>query len=324
MSRDEAVSGRQYELRAGPYAVHVASVGASLRALRYHDRDLVVPFAAAELRPAYRGATLAPWPNRVVDGRYRVGGVEHQLPLTEPGRGHALHGLATWLDFEPRRITTHHLTLVATVQPQAGYPWRIDLEVTYEAGADGVTQRLTAINRSAVPAPVGLGPHPYLCVGSGVVDDWVLELPADQVLLVDDRLAPTTLRDVTIDPARFDFRRPRPVGDVEIDHAFTGLVRADDGRATVRLLDASGSGVAMSWDGACPWVQIHTADLPGGTSTPGHRCGLAVEPMTCAPDAFNADRYAHDTGLALVAPGRALSAAWSIGTCDRADGSDAR
>ena len=51
------------------------------------------------MRPAYRGALLAPWPNRVVDGRYTFDGEEQQLPLTEPERGHALHGLLVWADW---------------------------------------------------------------------------------------------------------------------------------------------------------------------------------------------------------------------------------
>ena len=78
----------------------MASVGASLRTLSYDGRDLVLPFGADELRPAYRGMTLAPWPNRIVDGRYAFRGAGLQLPLTEPARSHALHGLVGWLDFE--------------------------------------------------------------------------------------------------------------------------------------------------------------------------------------------------------------------------------
>ena len=62
---------------------------------------IVVPFGADEVRPGFRGALLAPWPNRVVDGRYAFEGREFELPLTEPRRGHALHGLAAWLDFAP-------------------------------------------------------------------------------------------------------------------------------------------------------------------------------------------------------------------------------
>ena len=111
---------------------------------------------------------------------------------------------------------------------------------------------------------------------------------------------------------RFDFRGARPLGPVRIDHAYTGLVPSRDGVVTVRLTTPSGLGVAMFWGSSCPWVQIHTADLPGGPAQAGHRAGLAVEPMTCAPDAFNAEHYDYDTGLLVIEPGGSAEAAWTI------------
>lgn len=307
------VSGIQHTLRSGAYEAVVASVGATLRTLRHDGRDLVVPFEADELRPVYRGTTLAPWPNRVVDGRYAFGGAEFQLALTEPGRGHALHGLSPWLDFHVTDAGADHVTLSATVEPQAGYPWRIEVETTFRLDATGLVQTVTGRNDSDTSAPWGTAPHPYLVAGDSPLDQWTLELPAEQVLLVtDSRLIPTALEPVGVDQARFDYREPRALGAVEIDHAYTALVRDDKGGATVRLTDASGTGVAMTWDERCPWVQIHTADLPGGASVPGHRAGLAVEPMTCAPDAFNADTYDYDTGLTILEPGADASASWRI------------
>lgn len=98
---ETAVSGTQHTLRADGYEAVIAGIGASLRSLRHRGRDLVVPFEADQVRPGYRGATLAPWPNRVVDGRYRFGGSEHRLALSEPARGHALHGLALWAAWQP-------------------------------------------------------------------------------------------------------------------------------------------------------------------------------------------------------------------------------
>lgn len=308
------VSGIQHTLRSGSYEAVVASVGASLRSLRHDGRDLVVPFDADELRPGYRGTTLAPWPNRVVDGRYRFGGADLQLPLTEPDRGHALHGLSPWLDFHVTDAGADHVTLGATIEPQTGYPWRVEVTTTFSLGPDGLTQTVVGRNDSAAAAPWGTGPHPYLVAGASALDGWTLELPAEEVLLVtDDRLIPTALRPVDADaPGRFDFRAPRVLGTVEIDHAYSGLRRDSDGFTAVRLTDASGAGVEMRWDAACPWVQIHTADLPGGPAQPGHRAGLAVEPMTCAPDAFNAASYDYDAGLIVLEPGAESSASWRI------------
>jgi len=304
-------SGTQHALRAGDYEAVVASVGATLRSLTYRGRDLVVPFDANEVRPAYRGATLMPWPNRVVDGTYSFGGQNFRLTLTEPARGHALHGLGTWLDFEAIDKGPDHVTLTAVIQPQSAYPWRIIVTTTFSLGPDGLSQSVSARNDCLTPAPWGTGPHPYLVAGDGPVNDWTLELPAAQVLAVtDDRMVPIDLEPVgQDDPARFDFREPRRIDAVEIDHAFSGLMRDEDGLTTVKVTDAAGTGVAMTWDASCPWVQVHTADRPG---LPIDRIGLAVEPMTCAPDAFNAQRYPYDAGLIEIEPGESATAAWRI------------
>ncbi|QKJ20433.1 aldose 1-epimerase family protein [Microbacterium hominis] len=304
-------SGTQHALRAGDYEACIASVGATLRTLTFGGRDLVVPFEADEVRPAHRGVTLAPWPNRVVDGRYTFGGVARQLALTEPARAHALHGLAVWLDYEAIDKGPSHVTLAATIPAQTQYPWRITVQTTFALNSEGLVQTVTAINESDEPAPFGTGPHPYLVAGPGKVDEWTLELPAAQVLAVtDDRLIPTGLQAVdAVDPARFDFRTARAIGTAEIDHAYTGLARDADGTTAVRVTGADGAGVEMMWDTACPWVQVHTADKPDAAQS---RLGLAVEPMTCAPDAFNADGYDYDAGLIVLEPGASTSASWRI------------
>ncbi|WOQ70159.1 aldose 1-epimerase family protein [Microbacterium limosum] len=303
-------SGTQHILRSGNYTAVIASVGASLRCLTIEEeggpRDLVVPFEADEVRPAYRGTTLVPWPNRVVDGRYRFDGVDYELALTEPSRGHALHGLGAWLDYDAIDKGADHVTLQAEIEPQSAYPWRLSIETTFRLGPDGLTQTVRATNLASSRAPYGTGPHPYLVAGAGKVDDWILELPADEVLTVtEDRLIPVALEPVDAsDPRRFDYRTPRPIADARIDHAYTGLHTSDDGSVTVTVTDAAGSGAGIVWDGACSWVQIHTADRPG---EPADRTGLAVEPMTCPPDAFNSEK-----ALIVLDPGASAEAEWTI------------
>jgi aldose 1-epimerase len=299
------LSGRQIVLRHADYEASIASVGASLRSLRHLERDLVVPFAADELRPNYRGATLAPWPNRVVDGRYAYGGQLQQLALTEPDRGHALHGLVAWQDFAVSDVQPDRATLVADVPAQQGYPYQVQVTVEFLLDPTGLSTTVMGRNQGAQTAPWGTAPHPYLVAGPGLVDDWTLELPATQFLTVTpDRLIPLQLSDVTAAGSDFDYRAARLVGEAFIDHAFTALTRDEHGEATVRLRDDSGRGVSMSWGSACSWVQVHTADRPDPVES---RVGMAVEPMTCAPDAFNSG-----LGLVDLAPGETHRASWRI------------
>ncbi|GAA3876880.1 aldose 1-epimerase family protein [Leifsonia kafniensis] len=300
------LSGTQFELSFGDYTATVASVGATLRTLAHAGRDLIVPFDADEVRPAFRGAILAPWPNRVVDGRYTIDGVSQQLSLTEPGRGHALHGLASWLDFIALEEAADRLVLATTIEPQVGYPFRLQLRVEYTLDADGLRTTMMARNVGPDAAPYGTGPHPYLVAGDGTIDSWTLSLPAAEVLTVtDDRLIPIELTDVATEgDGALDFRTPRVIGDTMIDHAFTGLSRDEDGIAEVRVTAPSGTGVAMRWSTGCKWVQVHTADQPDPATS---RRGLAVEPMTCPPDAFNSG-----TDLIMLKPGQLASVGWTI------------
>src|SRR3954466_13071007 len=164
------ISGIHFGLTAGDYHATIASVRGSLRTLEFDGRPLVVPFDADEVRPAFRGVTLAPWPNRVVDGRYTFDGEEHQLALTEPARGHALHGLLCWSDFAAVDSGRSHVTLRATVQAQVGYPWRVEVETTCSLGPAGLAQTVRGTNHSDRRAPWGIAPHPYLVAGHGPVD----------------------------------------------------------------------------------------------------------------------------------------------------------
>jgi len=299
------VSGAPVSLEHGAYRAELAAVGATLRSLTHDGRDLVVPFAADVVRPLYRGALLAPWPNRIVDGAYDEAGETLQLPLNEVERGHALHGLVGWAEWRVESSEPHRASLVTELAPSDGYPWRLALRATYELGDAGLTTTVEATNVGDGEAPYGVAPHPYLVAGEGRVDDWALTLPADSYLEVtDDRLVPTGVHGVT-EREGFDFREGRVVGETFVDHAFTELARTgDDQVATARLTAADGRGVEMTWGPELPWVQVHTADRP---ERENDRVGLAVEPMTCPPDAFT-------SGIDLVrlAPGESHVASWTI------------
>ncbi|WP_307807385.1 aldose 1-epimerase family protein [Naasia sp. SYSU D00948] len=294
------LSGTQFSLASGDYRADIASVGATLRTLRHGERDLVLSFPADSLRPRFLGATLAPWPNRIVNGRYRFADTDQQVAITEPDRGHALHGLASWLDFQATEQAEDSVTLEATVPAQQGYPHRIALSVAYRLGADGLLCETTAVNTGPSAAPYGTAPHPYLSAGPGTADDWTLQLPVSRLLQVDERLSPLDEVDV---PGELDFRSPRAIGSTQLDNAFTGIEWAD-GSAEVRLTAADGRGTALRWGQEYPWVQVFTGDVPEPELK---RRGVAVEPMTCPPDAFNSGR-----DLLVLEPGESFTASWRI------------
>ncbi len=296
-----APSGEQYEIEAAGYAAVVTEGGAALRRLTHHGRHIVDGFEADAMSTGGRGQLLMPWPNRIRDGRYRFGGRELQLGLTDPTRGNASHGLARWAAWTVEEHATTSVSLVYRLMAQSGYPWTLDLHVLYDLCADGLVVTQTATNLSSTPAPYASGAHPYLTVGD-TIDDLVLTIPARTRLVVDDRQLPVGSEPVA---GTYDFTTSRRIGDTDLDDGFGDLLR-QDGRATVTLSDPSTDrGVALWADEHHRWLQVFTPPADIG------RTGVAVEPMTAPADAYNSG-----TDLVTLAPagepGDELSVSWGI------------
>jgi aldose 1-epimerase len=274
-----------------------------VRVLQHRGRDLIVPFPAGGPNPDYRGVVVAPWPNRIPDGQYSFDGVDYQLPVNEAGRQSALHGFTPELDWKLESRTEFTLDLSCSIEPTPGYPFALSVTAHYRLGGDGLHTAVTAANVGERAAPYGVCPHPYLLAGPAALDEWSLEVPAGTFLEVTARrLLPLATRPVA--GHEYDFREGRVVGSTAIDHAFTDIAFDGEGEARVVVRDPCGTGVGMAWDRSCGWVQLYTGD----TKPPlPNRLGLAVEPMTCPPDAFNAG-----TDLVRLEPGASHGSAWRI------------
>jgi aldose 1-epimerase len=301
-------SGEQFEIGGGGYRAIVTECGASLRLLEYDGRPLVLGWPAEEQTASGRGQLLAPWPNRIRDGRYRFDDRDLQLPLSEPARHNASHGLVRWVPWTLEELTPQSVSLVLRLMSQTGYPWTLDLHVLFDISAAGLTVTFTATNLSTSPAPYALGAHPYLTTGTGPVDAWELTLPCDTTLLVDDRMIPTGRQPVA--GTDFDFRQGRTIATTSLDTAFTGLTRDSAGNAMVTVRDPrNDEGVVLWVDRHHSWLQVFTGDeLPARA-----RESLAVEPMTSPPNAF-----ATSEDLLVLSPagedGDEHSCSWGIHT----------
>jgi aldose 1-epimerase len=297
-----AETGLQIEIQAEDQQAVVDSVGGGLRSYSAGGRELLDGYPADEPSSSGRGQVLIPWPNRLEDGTYEFDGRLHQLPLTEPERGDAIHGLVrseTWTvgEREPHRVVVEHV-----LQPQPGYPFTLSLAVEYALSESGLSVRTTATNIGPEACPFGSGQHPYLTLGTPTVDSLFLSAPGRTVLITDERGIPRGREPV--DGMPYDFRRPREIGATTLDHAFTDLVRGTDGRARVELRDPrSRAGVSLWLDESYPYLQLFTGDpLPDVA-----RRSLAVEPMTCPANAF---RTGED--LVRLEPGASATSAWGI------------
>jgi aldose 1-epimerase len=261
------------------------------------EQEVLDGYEADEECTSGRGQVLIPWPNRIEDGTYEFDGRRHQLSLTEPEHRNAIHGLVrgeTWTVAEQERsrvLMTHAL------EPQPGYPFTLALELEYSLSDDGLRVRTTATNVGDEAAPYGSGAHPYLMTGCATVDSATLRIPASTVLHSNDRGLPVGSEPV--EGSELDFRSPRPIGATVLDHAFTDLERGDDGLARVELADR----VSLWVDESYAYLMVFTGDpLPDVA-----RRSIAVEPMTCPPNAFRSGE-----GVIRLEPGGSARSTWGI------------
>jgi aldose 1-epimerase len=284
----ETPAGLDIALEHGRQRLAVSEVGAGLLSWTIGDRELLASFAPGTPDAAFSGKVLAPWPNRVRDARYRFDGVDHRLEVSEPERRTALHGLVLWSRWSGRRSDPRRATLSYDLAPQTGYPFSLRLAVDYELESDGVALTLRATNVGSRRAPFGAGLHPYLATPS---DDVTLELPARMRIPVDDRQLPAG-PPIAVQGTDQDFRRARPLTRVSLDRCFGDLVRDPAGVARVRLATRLGTRALAVWmDESFQFIQVYT--VPGA---------IAIEPMTCAPDAFNSG-----DGLIVLEPGASFT-----------------
>lgn len=263
-------------LRAGEYAAQVASVGASLVQLTVGGRHLVQSRDPARLAEGYEGAALVPWPNRIVGGRYAVDGEVLEVPVNEAATGAALHGLGAFQHWRLVESSGSRGVWELDLPATQGYPFDVRCQMVYELDAEsGLTVTVTGTNAGERPAPFGASWHPYLSCDERPLAECSLTVPAQQVLLCDERMAPTEV--VPVDGTHADLREPTLLGDRLIDNALTGL---PEGEWEVVLTHPETPGTTLVSDAR--WVQVYSGDRIG------HR-GVGVEPMTCPPDAFNSD-----------------------------------
>jgi aldose 1-epimerase len=294
-------SGEQIEIALGDQKAVVVEVGGGLRSYSVGGRDVLDGYDVDKQCTSGRGQVLVPWPNRLEDGLYTFGGRSHQLPLTEPANRNAIHGLVRWVPWsvavrEPNRTVVEHV-----IHPQPGYPFTLALSIAYELTDAGLEVRTTATNRGPTACPYGAGAHPYLTLGNGGVDSLHLRVPGSRVMHSDARSLPTGTEDVA--GTDYDFRAGKQIGMTKLDNAFTELARDDDGRARVSLSDGNGRALTLWVDENYPYLMVFTGDpLPDVA-----RRSLAVEPMTCPPNAFRSG-----DSLLQLEPGQSTTTTWGI------------
>ena len=293
-------------ITADGYSAEIGLRGGQLLRLTSTDpstgnaQDLIV--AAALPESDFAGAVLAPWPNRIVQASYEYEGTTYQLEANEESTGAALHGLLYGVEFSIQQQRESEVHLIGQLEPSPGYPFRLEVALAYRVSGflgltatlavryipdqnpqQGIDQDADSADHDAADgadsdttpptAPFGVGFHPYLTAGGAPLKSCRLRLPAKTIAKTKATGKMVGRKPVSGD---FDLTDGPLLAGLRIDHAYTDLPA--EGWTAELLHGPSGLMVRMISD--TPWAQVYTGELID-------RAGVAVEPMTCPPNAFN-------------------------------------
>ena len=252
---------------------------------------------AAEItaRPGSRFAIMVPFGGRIADARYRFDGHDYDLqPGAALGQREFRHGFVRDADFAVAKLVADAHSagaiLTTSIGERPGYPFAIDLSVSFTLGDTGLALEARMRNGSDDPAPCFFGWHPYFRASDGGANDWQLQVPARALIRTgSDMIAlDGNAAYVPLDAAPpLDFRRLRLVDGSVLDQGYTDLVADTDGRIRTRLADPA-SGLSITVWQERGLMHVFTGD----TLKRDARRSMALEPMECMANAFNRPEWA--------------------------------
>ena len=252
-----------------------------------------------------RNGVLAPFPNRVADGRYGFGGQQYDLLPGVVGDRTVYLGFARALPFvlDSATTTAESARLVLRseeIRPGRfdGYPFALDLTVVYIVEKDQISLEIHAVNTGDVTVPYAAGWHPYFQLGNDTdgIDDLELRVSAGTLIGTDRELIPTDGPGCRIGLdglPEMDFRGGSPLGRRVIDACYADLSFGSDGRAETVLRDPKTGRELRVWQES-GFMHVFTGD----TLPRDRRRSVAIEPVEAMTNAFNREEFASALALA--------------------------
>jgi len=251
---------------------------------------------------------LFPWPGRIADARFTFEGVEYRVTVNEAAHGNSIHGFACENPFRITRRGPYFIggKLDSGEHPQIAsrWPWPFRLELDYEVG-NGLRLRVRVTNTGEKTMPFGFGAHPYFHAPlrpAGTRDAMQVQLEADARWPLDARLVPTGVAEPLA--GKYELRAPRALESSTYDDAFRMAPASDPAKARARLIDRAGQ-IAIDVSADAPFRDFVVY-------APGDSPVVALEPYTCAPDAFNPAARGVDAGMIALAAGGVFEAGFEI------------
>ena len=283
----------------------ISTAGAALKRLIVGGTDLITITTGHELNPYADGLVMAPWANRIDGGRWTLDGQELQLEINDPSMNNAIHGLVSQSMFEIANQTESIVTLSTLIQPTAGYPFNVEISVTYEVTSDGIDVKHYAKNLSDKAAPFVVGAHPYLQISGTPTEELEIKSSVRTVDLVNERKIPIGKQDIS--GSEFDITDWRELSTCNFDHGFSNLVRDSNGRAHHLLRSPSGEVLDIWQSAEMKYAFIFTPDFYTNNADRTPRTAIAIEPQTGPANAFNSKE-----DLIWIEPNQAFDASWGL------------
>ncbi len=248
--------------------------------------------------PKYASAFLFPWPSRIKDGKYSYEGKTYQLPINEPEKQAAIHGIVHHESFE---VVEEWSTVASagirlrTVQDGSyeGYPFPFQFEVRYDLLSTGKLDiSPIATNTGTEAMPVALGWHPYFQLPGSTVDDWTIYFPAQNQIHLDEAY----MMPAGTEP--FEASEGYKLKGRSLD----AIYELNEGGYLTQLVSAK-QGVTLNLEyqrgeGKVNYQVVYT--FPD-------RQRVAMEPLTANVDAFN-----NGEGLFILKPGEVYQTTYQV------------
>jgi aldose 1-epimerase len=300
-------------LSSGNQRAVVSPWGASLR--RYflveaggNEVDIVWGYSGGSQKKGGQGDVLIPFPGRIAGGCYTFDGEKFQLERNDKEGPNAIHGFVRTLPWRVVRAEASGVLFDIRLETEQygskGYPFSLAIQVTYGLGDKGLSCSFDVRNAGTRPAPVGVGFHPYFTVGTTLIDEAEARIPGAGFLEFNDQLVPTG-KVLPAAGTEWDCRDFRRIGEKKFNHCYVQLDRDAEGLATASLRHGgSGRVIEVTMDHAFSAIVVYTGDAIADAP----RRAFAIEPMTCASDAFNHPEW----GLKRLIPGEEFSGRYTI------------
>ncbi len=239
-----------------------------------------------------RSCIMAPYSNRIKDGRFTWQNETLQLVNAVNPNKDVIHGFARVVNFDVKNISADdekaELVLFTDKIRNGsfpGYPFNINLTVRFTLRERNLDCEITAENIDSVPVPFGCGWHPYFKLGEDGIDNLYLEVPAKKIILLDDKYIPLKGKDAYSnldDHKDIDFRTPFLIGNKLVNVCYTDLTTDADGIIHTNLIDKdAGIKLTVYQKGGVTYA------FTGDSVRYRPRKSIALEPVQFMTDAFN-------------------------------------